>query len=353
VAADDMTVATTPDPLPDSLSLTDNGCSVSGGVKTCTWTLAGTMDQPVDDYDITVTVTDDDGGSGSATTAITVIHENADIWFGGDNPVALEVDTPGGDSPSFSLAVRVRELYPDTAACTPDPGDIDNAEVSLTLAPVGPGGSYTTVPCTHVRVAGSGYDAVLQLECEFDDVEVNTYHVQATVVGDYYTSGTDEDVLVVFDPSLGFTTGGGWFYWPGTAEKTNFGYTMKYNKKRTKVQGSLLLIRHVAPAVKYRVKSNALHGLSLGESDDPAFGWASFSGKCTYKDKDWLEAEGNHEFLVYVEDHGEPGKDADQFWIEVRGKDGSVITEMSLDREAIEHTVTLGGGNIVVPHMPN
>ena len=41
-------------------------------------------------------------------------------------------------------------------------------------------------------------------------------------------------MLVVYDPSLGFTTGGGWFIWPdGSGDKTNFGYTMKYNKKAT------------------------------------------------------------------------------------------------------------------------
>jgi len=201
-----------------------------------------------------------------------------------------------------------------------------------------------------VGVSGSGYGAVLEVRCDFDDVDVNTYHVQATVVGDYYTGGPDEDVLVVFDPSRGFTTGGGWFYWPDSNDKTNFGYTMKYNKKGEKVQGSLLLIRHVGPDEKYRVKSNALYGLSLGESDDPAFGWASFSGKCTYKDKDWEDPEGNHGFLVYVEDYGEPGRGIDQFWIEVYDKDGNVIDVMSMDRPTDGHTETLGGGNIVVPH---
>ena len=183
-------------------------------------------------------------------------------------------------------------------------------------------------------------------------MDVNTYHVQASVVGDYYVGGPAEDVLVVYDPSLGFTTGGGWFYWPGTTDKTNFGYTMKYNKKGKKVQGSLLLIRHVARRRNYRVKSNALYGLSLGEAGDPAYGWASFSGKCTYKDKEWVEPEGNHEFLVYVEDHGEPGAGVDQFWVEVRDQDGNVIGDLSLDRDAADNTETLGGGNIVVPHTP-
>jgi hypothetical protein len=46
-------------------------------------------------------------------------------------------------------------------------------------------------------------------------VPVNTYTVEVTVGGGYYTGG-NEGVLVVYDPSPGFPTGGGWFYWPGT-----------------------------------------------------------------------------------------------------------------------------------------
>jgi hypothetical protein len=309
------------------------------------------MDESVGLYTIGVTITDDDG-SGSADTTITVEHEDADIWLDGDNTVAVQVDSPGGDSPAFSLTAYVQETYPDDAGCGADPGDINNAEVEMTLAAVGPGGSYT-VMCTPADAASADdYAAILEVRCDFDDVDVNTYHVQATVVGDYYTSGIAEDVLVVFDPSLGFTTGGGWFYWPGTDEKTNFGYTMKYNKKGQKVRGSLLLIRHLTDGSIYRVKSNALYGLALGTGDDGGeeYGWASFSGKCTYLEPGWPDPIGNHEFLVYVEDYGEPGRGVDQFWIEVYDKDSNVIDAMSMDRPADDHTETLGGGNIVVPH---
>jgi len=114
-----------------------------------------------------------------------------------------------------------------------------------------------------------------------------------------------------FDP---FATGGGWFYWPGTddpltgypGDRTNFGYSMNYNQKNLRnVKGSLLLIRHLADGSKYRVKSNALEGLSLGDAG--LFGWASFSGKATYLEPGMLEPIGNHTFLAYVEDHDEPG----------------------------------------------
>ena len=178
--------------------------------------------------------------------------------------------------------------------------------------------------------------------CDFDTVAVNTYLVQVIVSGGYY-AGTGEDVLVIYDSSLGFTTGGGWFYWPGTTDKTNFGFTMKYNKNGKNVKGNLLLIRHLDDGTIYRVKSNALDGLALGDN------WASFGGKATYQEPDWPEPIGNYKFLVYVEDHGEPGSGADRFWIEVKDKDGE-IAPLSMPRDAVDNAEVIDGGNIVVPH---
>lgn len=227
--------------------------------------------------------------------------------------------------------------------------DKEDAQViSTTLQPVGPGGSVAGT-CTPDGVNGtSGYDTQLQVTCVFDDVPVNTYAAQVTVDGGYYT-GSGEDVLVVYDPSLGFTTGGGWFYWPGTTDKTNFGYTMKYGKNLSRVKGNLLLIRHLSDGTKYRVKSNALYGLALGESN--GFGWASFSGKNTYQEPGWPDPIGNHTFVVYVEDHGESGDGADRFWIEVKDRGGN-RRSLSIPLDAVDNAEILGGGNIVVPHTP-
>ena len=192
------------------------------------------------------------------------------------------------------------------------------------------------------------YDAVLRVTCTFVEVEVNTYVVEAEVTGGYYASPVIEDAVVVYDPSLGYTTGGGWFFWPGTTDKTNFGYTMKYNKKGGNVKGNLLLIRHQEDGSIYRVKSNALYGLALGEDD--GFGWATFSGKATYLEPGMLEPEGNHEFVLYVEDHGQPGGSVDQVWLEMHDKAGAVIPALSMPRPATLNRTPISGGNIIVPH---
>lgn len=111
---------------------------------------------------------------------------------------------------------------------------------------------------------------------------------------------------------------------------------MKYNKKTTNVQGSLLIIRHLADGTTYRMKSNALYGLALGQDPTIPMGWASFSGKGTYLEPGWLEPEGNYEFTSYVEDRNEPGTGIDRFWIEVLDKDRIPEYELSLPRPATE-----------------
>jgi hypothetical protein len=333
--------------LPAGLTWANHGCASESGVQTCTGTLGGIADVPEGAYVIRTVVTDDDGSVTVADVTVTTGPEDASVAFGSDNPVAVEVDTPGGDSPPFTLTVYVQETEPDEPAASAAPGDISLAVVSLALASVGPGGVVAGV-CTPMGVTGSGYEQVLEVECSFENVPVNTYTVVATVGGGYF-DGENEDVLTVFDPSLGFTTGGGWFYWPGTTERTNFGYTMKYNKKGANVRGSLLMIRHQPDGTKYLVKSNALYGLALG--DGGTFDWASFSGEATYLEAGWPEPEGNHSFVAYVEDYGEPGKGMDRFWIQVMDKNGDVIGVTSMAREAFDNARMLEGGNIVVPHQ--
>jgi len=336
--------------LPAGLALAANEASPCSGI--CTWTLSGIADVAEGTYIVRITVDDGDSGVTSVETTIVVDAEDATVAFDDDNQVAELVESPGGNSGVFSLTVQVTETEPDVALVAAAPGDIGLAVVSMTLAPVGPGGSATGT-CTPDGVTGTGYDAELQVTCTFDNVPVNAYSVQVTVDGGYY-AGSGEDVLVVYDPSLGFTTGGGWFYWPGTEDRTNFGFTMKYNKKGTKVQGSLLVIRHLSDGTIYRVKSNALYGLALGErrADAETCGWASFSGKATYLEPGWPEPVGNHEFVAYVEDCNEPGTGVDRFWIQVKDRNQVLVEAMSTEAGAIDNAEELTGGNIVAPHSP-
>ena len=340
-----------PDRAP-ALVLSAGECILDSLPATWVWILEGQALVDAGTYNIKFTISDGEDEIEAYTTLV-VEPEDAAVAFDDTNPVAVQVAEPGGNSEAFSLTVDVTEAMPDlSGSLLAYPGDISLAEVSVSLVPVGPGSPAEPTSCS-LEVVGTDYDAILTLTFGFNDVAVNTYAVQVTVDGGYYT-GSGEDVVVIYDPSLGFTTGGGTFLWPETGEKTNFGYTMKYNKKATNIQGNLLLVRHLQDGTIYRVKSNALYGLALGEYEDDGetYGWASFSGKATYLEPGWDEPIGNYEFITYVEDHGEPGKNIDRIWIKIMNL-GNTVDVMSMDDPGANNAVELSGGNIVVPHNAN
>jgi hypothetical protein len=377
-------------PLPEGLSLGGPICTpvtvpLIGMGSTCTWALTGRAGASAGTYDLGFTVSD--GGLSAATgTQIVVEPEDAQVTIDQANEVALQVAAEGGSSGAFTLAFTLHEVD-DPDDVTGDAnlaGDITRGETTMTLVPVGPGspvaGTCVEVGTTLLEAdpdSPHDYEA-LRVECSFAAVPVNTYSVEVAVVGFaplaapsaltvgsaptgqviYYSAAstvTVTDVLTIFDPSLGFTTGGGWVRWPGTADeatgyagdKTSFGYTMKYNKRKTNLQGSLLVVRHLPDGRVVRLKSNALEGLSLGRVAGE-FGWAAFSGKGTYQAIDWPEALGNYRFTTYVEDHTASGG-ADRFWIEVTDGTAVVQPDLSLPKPAPARAEALQGGSIHVP----
>ena len=273
---------------------------------------------------------------------LTITQEDATGDLDEANLAAVKVGQTGGASIPFSLVVHVVETIPDLAVGgTPALGDIDLADVTMQLEPVGPGSGISPTTCTSDTTTT---DDVKTVTCNFVSVPVNTYTVLVTINGNYYV-GSYEGALTVYDPSLGFTTGGGWFYWPGTQDKTNFGYTMKYNNKGTNLQGSLLMIRHTSGGNIYRLKSNALTGLALSPANSDK-GYATFSGKSTFYNSLTLVNNGNQDFVVYVEDNNEPGSGVDKFWIQTNGLPDPLGTPASSTT-----AVNINRGNIVVPHI--
>jgi len=342
---DSDTLTLTPSDLPGALT-TSGGCTASGDGSNCSWVLDGQTLVGAGTYTVILAASDGEYAP-SVSTELIVKQEDASAVFDDANPTSVRVGADGSDSGMFDLVVDVTETVPDLPAEQAAPGDIALAEVTMKLVPVGPGATIDATNC----VPSNNIEGVQTVYCSFNTVPVETYTVEVIINGDYY-SGSAENVLTVYDPSLGFTTGGGWFNWPGTTDKTNFGYTMKYGKNGKNVKGSLLLIRHLDDGQKYRIKSNAITGLAVGTASDDSgpFGWASFSGKSTYLEPGMPEPEGNHSFTAYVEDHDEPGSGADRFWITTRAKDGNTISAMSLPEPAPSNAESIQGGNIVAPH---
>ncbi len=141
----------------------------------------------------------------------------------------------------------------------------------------------------------------------------------------YQAAPADTAVLVVYDPSAGLTTGGGWVM--DGAEKGNFGFSVKYVGKGANIQGQALYIYRSGGTIT-RVKSNAMQWLVINGNT------AVFRGKATVNDV------GNHAFEITVVDNGEPGA-SDTFAIKLWRPDGTLLHELP--------PTVLGGGNLVVP----
>jgi len=333
----------------------------------CAWIVSGAARLPAGVYDLQFTVSDgEDETIQTFAEVLTVSAENARPVLDDNNPGTIQVAVPGGTAQDFTLWLDVTELFDaatglEPAGEQPHPGDTNLAELLITLEPVGPGPLVGPITCSNATtVAAYDYNSQLRIRCDFPasmNIAVNTYTVVAQISGDHY-QGMTEGVVVIYDPSLGAATGGGWFYWPGTADpvtdypgdKTNFGFNMKYIGNGKNVQGNLLLIRHLPDGTIYRLKSNVINSLALGTSDNPSRGWATINGKNTYLEPGWEEPEGNYSFIMYVEDRNEPGGETDRIWLEVTDKNGTIVSAFSLAPPATDHAVSIKGGNIAVPH---
>ncbi len=256
----------------------------------------------------------------SGSNTLNVTPENAEVAFPSSNPFAVKVNSPGGTAGPITFCADIREV-PDGSA-----GDISNATAAFSFAPVA-GGTGPTVSV--VTYSGGGVGGTRRACVTLTNVRVNVYDITVTV-GGYYT-GTGSSVLAVFDPSLGFVTGGGRVSNPGTGCSANFGISVKY-QKNSKPQGSVLYMEH-CPTGDSKLKSNALDSMSIVN------GTAIILGRATFRDV------GNYSFRMTVTDNGEPGS-SDLFGLRITAPGGSVVTGYDFAPKTID------GGNIQVPQNP-
>src|SRR5262249_43560069 len=232
-------------------------------------------------------------------------------------PAQVKVNSPGGSAGPITLCAAIAEVSDQS------PGDVSNAApVTFTLSPVGPGSPITQ----NGVLSGGGVGGTLNACVTLTNVPVNVYDVTISVGGAYYT-GSANTMLVIYDPSLGFVTGGGTIVHNGV--RANFGFNIKYQKNGSP-QGELLYIE-CRPTGEVKLKSTSMQSLSIVGNT------GVFIGKAT------LNGVGNHTFRVTVVDNGEPGGN-DQFGLRVTAPGGAIIPDLTFN------PITLSGGNIQVPH---
>jgi predicted extracellular nuclease len=186
-------------------SLTTGTCTVSGGVVSYVAVGLCKLQASITEGDYYLAAT-------GLEQSFNIAKATATVTFDLGNPAALQVSAPGG---SLNAGLLTLKVYVASAA-----GNINNAGLTVTLTPLAGGASYTLV-CS--STPASGTTKTFTCTNTGFSIPVGTYDVTATITGGYYT-GEGYDGFTVYDPSLGFATGGGWFYWPGTTDKTTFGF---------------------------------------------------------------------------------------------------------------------------------
>jgi len=246
----------------------------------------------------------------SGIGSLTVSREDAIATPAASNPDSVQVTTPGGTA-TVPLSALITEVADGSL------GDISKATpMTFTLKPIGPGSLLKQT----VAAAGGSATAT------FTNVPVNVYEVSIEVGGEFYQGSAEPPVLVVFDPSLGFTTGGGTITHNGS--KANFGFNFNYGKNG-KAEGNLLYVEHRSTG-NLELKSDVIDSIAIVD------GQAFVLGKATVNDA------GNYSFRLTAVDSGKSGPE-DQFGLEVTDTNNNVVSDLTfapinLDRGNVQVT---------------
>lgn len=225
-----------------------------------TTTLTGTITDPgvLDDFTLTINWGDGTGPQSlplaAGTTSFSVAHQYLD-----DNPTGTPVDVNAvtvtltdkdGGIGTAATSVTVNNLAPVLTITAPEPGTlyaVTSATINLasTFSDIG---TQDTHSCAIVwddgaTTAGTVNEANGSGGCiaSHTFTAAGVYTIQVTVTDDDGGTDTESTFVVVYDPSAGFVTGGGFIdspmgaYKPDPAltGKANFGFVSKYQKGAT------------------------------------------------------------------------------------------------------------------------
>ncbi|MCH8828835.1 MAG: matrixin family metalloprotease, partial [Planctomycetes bacterium] len=207
------------------------------------------------------------------------------------------------------------------------------------------GTSTVTETQTATVAQGSGIGTVND---SFSFTGAGVYTATLTVTDDDLGEATSESsTFVVYDPSEGFVTGGGWINSPAgavTAEptltgKANFGFVSKYKKGATTPTGNTVFQFKIAD-LKFKSTS---------------YDWLVVAGaRAQYKGSGTINGTGNYGFMLTAIDSAiGGGGDVDKFRIKIWDKDivngeNVVYDNQTGDGDDADPSTTLGGGSIII-----
>lgn len=269
-----------------------------------------------DDGTYTVTLTADDGVNAP-------VGDSATVTVGNLAPVIGSVSGPVAPA-HINSAVAISATYRDAGTTDSHTSNIDWGDGSTPTTGTATGGGITS---THAYTAPG------------------VYIVTITVADDDTGSATELfQYVVVYDPSGGFVTGGGWITSPAgayTADpamtgKATFGFVSKYQKGATVPSGN----------TQFQFQAGNLNFTST------AYEWLVIAGpKAQYKGTGTINGTGSYGFLLTASDGQVTGGGGiDKFRIKIWDMaTGTIVYDNQMGAaDNAGATTALGGGSIVI-----
>jgi hypothetical protein len=260
-------------------------------------------------------------------TAPTVTAESPNlIVFSGENaPPTVQIVTPA-EGELFALSSGVASVSLSAALADPDPGDVHSCDVDWE------GGATAGVV--------DEFDGSGTCTGTFDYTAPGVYTIQVTVTDLLGESATDSVMIVVYDPSGGFVTGGGWVTaapgsFPANAAltgKATFGFVAKYKKGAAVPDGNTEFQFHAA-------------GMNFHAT---SYDWLVVAGtKAMYKGIGRINNSGSYQFMLTASD-GKNSSDPDRFRMRIWDAGGLIFDNQMGAGDNDDPATALGGGNIVI-----
>ena len=273
-------------------------------------------------YVVTLTATDKDGGSNTGIATITGTNVKPAVTISGPAVGSVyPVNTPITFTGSFTDA--------GTADTHTAQWAFDGNTIAGTVTESNGSGTVSNI---HSFRTPGVYAVKLTVTDDDEGSGVTT------------TIGTDSAFIVVYDPSGGFVTGGGWITSPAKAYtvdptmtgRASFGFVSKYQKGATVPTGE----------TEFQFKAGNLNFHST------SYDWLVISGaRAQYKGSGTINGQGDYGFLLTaVDGQANGGGGADKFRIKITDKaTGAVIYDNQVGAaDDAAPTTALGGGSIVI-----
>lgn len=298
------------------------------------------------DVTISYSCSDISGGSGVDSAASSL---GDDVLSASGAASGTCVDN-AGNSAAATKTVQIDKTPP--AAAITAPGDLSVNAVGVSA----------TFSCTDVLSGMASCNGVLAdgttstPDVDYPSTSGTTFTLTAAGVYTLIVAATDRAgnaatatrTFVVYDPSAGFVTGGGWINSPpdactgklascpaGTTGRANFGFVSQYKKGVTVPTGN----------TEFQFQAGGLNFKST------SYEWLVVSGaKAQFKGSGTINGAGSYDFHLTVTDGDAPGGGgADKFRIRITGPSGVVYdNQPNGDPASLDAGTAISGGSIVI-----